>query len=106
MKRGKPLKRKARISPRSGKQQSYQEELEEMRPLVMARALHVCEKCRAMPAVVIHHKLRRSQGGTNDLGNLMALCLDCHNEIHEYPAWSYEKGWLLRRSDQDKGERE
>ena len=30
----------------------------------------------------VHHKQRRSQGGTNEMSNLLACCFHCHHEIH------------------------
>jgi 5-methylcytosine-specific restriction endonuclease McrA len=68
-----------------------------MRPLVEARAGHRCEVCRHGCIDQIHHRLRRSQGGTNELDNLLAVCSDCHRVIHDHPSRSYESGWLLRR---------
>jgi hypothetical protein len=44
-----------------------------------------------------HHRLPRSQGGGNDLCNLLALCWRHHSYVHQNPALSYERGWLVRR---------
>lgn len=41
----------------------------------------LCEKCGSV-AVDIHHIKYKSQGGTDDRDNLIALCRDCHNEAH------------------------
>lgn len=78
---------------------SYQAELEEVRPLVEARAGYICERCGAAPIDHIHHKLRRGQGGTNMMSNLLALCSRCHRLVHDNPEQSYLEGTLLRRSD-------
>ena len=43
-----------------------------------------CERC-AYPnthILVIHHKVQRSSGGTDDLSNLELICPNCHAEIH------------------------
>lgn len=45
-----------------------------------------------------HHKLRRSQGGTDDRDNTVDLCNACHEWIHAHPEEAYLLGWLLRRS--------
>lgn len=82
----------------SDRRSAYQEELEAIRPLVVARAHGLCELCRAEEGTVIHHRLRRSQGGKNELSNLRLLSDACHGHIHDNPAWSYEEGWLLRKS--------
>ena len=41
----------------------------------------LCEVCHA-EAVDIHHVIFRSQGGTNDIDNLIALCRSCHDKAH------------------------
>ena len=91
------LQRKKAMNRRSVKGQSYADELDAITPLLMARAHNLCECCRAKPVAARHHRLRRSQGGTNDLSNLLAVCDDCHVEIHLYPQRSYENGSLIRR---------
>lgn len=40
-----------------------------------------CEVCRSI-AVDIHHITYRSQGGQNNIENLIALCRNCHNRAH------------------------
>lgn len=44
-----------------------------------------------------HHRLMRSQGGTDDPGNLLWTCAECHRAIHHCPAEAFERGWLLHR---------
>ncbi len=46
-----------------------------------------------------HHRLRRAQGGHDTLGNLLAVCFDCHRQIHDNPAWAYDQGYMIRSSD-------
>ena len=45
----------------------------------------LCEQCkcggRLTPAEEVHHILPLANGGTNDVGNLMALCKSCHSSI-------------------------
>lgn len=45
-----------------------------------------------------HHKLRRAQGGGDELDNLLVVCPACHAYIHANPEASYEAGWLIRSS--------
>lgn len=50
-----------------------------------------CRGC-AKPAEDIHHIVFRSQGGSDDLVNLVALCRNCHDQAHGkrgngLPAW-------------------
>lgn len=55
-----------------------------------------CDDCTGR-AEHVHHILMRSQGGTHDHGNLLAVCHACHAHIHANPADSYHAGWLRRR---------
>ena len=43
-----------------------------------------CEKCdySKVKILVIHHKIERSKGGSNDYENLEVLCPNCHAEHH------------------------
>ena len=41
----------------------------------------LCEICGAV-SVDIHHKIYRSQGGTDEPENLVALCRSCHEAAH------------------------
>ena len=45
----------------------------------------LCEQCRSegrlTAAEEVHHILPLASGGTNDEGNLMALCKSCHSRI-------------------------
>lgn len=46
----------------------------------------LCEICKdsgkLKAANLVHHKIKLSDGGTNDKNNLMSLCQDCHSRIH------------------------
>ena len=51
-----------------------------------------CEVCNAK-AVDIHHIIFRSQGGSDEIENLMGLCRECHNNAHRhryYPTYLQE----------------
>lgn len=43
-----------------------------------------CECCGSR-AVDIHHLVFRSQGGTDEIENLAAVCRECHNQAHNDP---------------------
>ena len=40
-----------------------------------------CERCGA-PATLVHHRVPLRAGGTHAWSNLMAVCVDCHAQIH------------------------
>lgn len=84
----------------SGGPVGYDTEFKAMRPLVRLRSRGRCEaevsdRCSGV-ATHVHHRKLRSQGGTNDLANLLDVCLWCHSAIHSNPERSYAAGLLLR----------
>ena len=91
------MKRKKGLRPRSERRERFEAELDTLTPLLVARSRGICEICGSGVAIHRHHRLRRSQGGRNELANLLHLCRLCHDTVHAYPAVSYERGWLLRR---------
>lgn len=52
---------------------------------------HVC-----LGRLHVHHRLRRSQGGSDDLDNLITLCDAAHTHVHHHVAESYANGLLVR----------
>ena len=46
----------------------------------------LCEVCqddgRLTPATLVHHRVKLTDGGTNDWDNLQALCSACHSRHH------------------------
>lgn len=60
-----------------------------------------CWKCGGELGVApaVHHRQLRSQGGRDDLTNLIGLHHTCHNvqqgSVHQNPAWSVERGYLV-----------
>jgi HNH endonuclease len=120
------VKRRKGIRPKSEKRVAFEAELDAVTDALYARAGHLCEICRTAEihplcadcrgqrmadwcedcaALLLagllglrHHRLRRGQGGTNDLSNLLALCEEDHKRVHAYPTLSYDRGWLLRSS--------
>jgi hypothetical protein len=50
-------------------------------------------------AYIRHHRKRRSQGGSDGRANLLYACAPCHVYIHDNPAISYERGWMVRSWD-------
>lgn len=66
--------------------------MQELRLVVLQRDNYTCQRCKKQPKISdVHHiiPLGESDGGTNDLDNLISLCPKCHKEVE--PA-TY-KGW-------------
>jgi hypothetical protein len=79
----------------------YAKALDAITPELVQRALGQCEAniadvCQSQGAHR-HHRKRRSQGGSNDLANIILVCHACHGAIHEHPKWSRDHGLLLSR---------
>jgi 5-methylcytosine-specific restriction endonuclease McrA len=57
-----------------------------MRIRVLVRDRLTCQECSATdddPSFFhVHHKVKRSEGGTNEIENLVTLCCDCHRQVH------------------------
>ena len=81
LKRKTPLKR-SRIKPISKKQAKKNRELNRV---TQGITTEVCQRC-LLPSdfrgLSVHHKKKRSQGGSNQLSNLVVLCGKCHSKEH------------------------
>ena len=44
--------------------------------------LIMCEACNSARAVDVHHQKLKSQGGKDEITNLIGLCRNCHNKAH------------------------
>jgi hypothetical protein len=80
----------------SAKRQAYLDELSAIRPALIDRCSGLCEVCLSEYGTQAHHKLRRSQGGTNALSNLLWVSSECHRRIHDRPEWAYLVGFMTR----------
>ena len=50
---------------------------------VMERDGHKCRMCGTSRGLAdVHHIIKRSQGGTDEMDNLILLCRNCHNKQH------------------------
>ena len=43
---------------------------------------HICVRC-GHPSEIAHHIIERTQGGSDEWGNLLPLCNVCHTYIHK-----------------------
>ena len=67
---------------RSRHERGYGTAWDKLRKQAMTRDDWLCQPClrkgRATPATECDHITPKSQGGTDDLDNLQAICTDCH----------------------------
>lgn len=72
------------------------------RRIVRERCGGRCERCGA-PGPTIHHRRKRSQGGTWCPSNLIALCgggvTGCHGWVEANPAAAHAAGLWLRHGE-------
>lgn len=74
------------------------------RALIYERCQGRCEKCGAsmvFASMVLHHRIRKAQGRSDDPSNLLAVTATCHtlgtDSIHLNPENSYKNGWLIHK---------
>ena len=53
-----------------------------IRQAVYSRDGYACALCQSTKPFHVHHVTPRSQGGTNELSNLICLCFTCHSIVH------------------------
>ena len=50
---------------------------------IIKRDNSTCQHCGVVTwELYVHHVIPRSQGGSNDASNLIALCKKCHHDMH------------------------
>lgn len=60
----------------------------DLRKIVIERDNSTCQKCYVyMSTIEIHHIVPVSDGGLDDVSNLICLCGKCHSDIHK-TGWS------------------
>lgn len=76
----------------------------ELRALLWARCEAYCERCGQRLNPIwwdAHHRLLRSQGGPDDIRNLVALHRSCHTgdpeSVHNNPTAAEARGLIVRR---------
>lgn len=67
---------------RTTTERGYGWEWQKLRARIMARDMHLCQTClregRTTPAQECDHIKPKAEGGTDDPGNLEAICTECH----------------------------
>jgi len=48
---------------------------------IFIRDRWMCRECGSKNSLTPHHLVKRSQLGGDTPGNVLTLCLDCHNEV-------------------------
>lgn len=61
-----------------------------------------CEHCHKEQAVDVHHLKFRSEGGGDEIENLIGLCRECHNLCHAYSSFNSEVKHTLKTNDERK----
>ena len=80
----------APVTLSSGKHRTESKALEDLRDkvlaehgrVVMERAGWKCQECGGVRALSAHHKVFRSHGRDDTVGNLFASCEPCHRRVH------------------------
>lgn len=68
----------------------YPHDWDERRREIYARDGHQCQNCGAHGGSIgdaelhCHHIVPKSKGGSHDKSNLVTLCRDCHNQVHDH----------------------
>ncbi len=93
-----PLKRRSR------KEDARLRRYQKARAAVAERSGFQCEartpKCEGRLHQV-HHRKGRDGELIDNLDLLLGVCVWCHSYIHENPAISYERGWLVKRNGEN-----
>ncbi|MFE3839467.1 HNH endonuclease [Pseudogemmobacter sonorensis] len=75
---------------RSRHERGYGTAWDKLRPVILTRDKHLCQPClkegRITPAHTVDHITPKAQGGTDNPGNLQAICVPCHTAKTEREA--------------------
>lgn len=65
-------------------QKGFNYEFSSRREAVLHRDKYTCQICgKKHTRLEVHHIVYKSQGGTDDENNLITLCKDCHDALHD-----------------------
>jgi 5-methylcytosine-specific restriction endonuclease McrA len=102
LKQGGSLKQTARLPQRSAKKRSTRRNWEQLRVAVLERSSGCCDLC-AMAVrpedYECHHRRLRSQGGLDEMPNLVALHDLCHSRLHDDRVMARDAGFIVHRPD-------
>lgn len=85
---------------KSKSKKAYNEEFDRVRGDVLERDCYECQECGRKSWLEVHHKTKRSDGGSNEMDNLITLCIECHCAEHIddaiYPNMLSRFEWLKK----------
>ena len=64
-----------------------------IRNRVLSRDGWRCVRCKRYGYMQVHHVKPLSEGGENDLSNLVSMCRDCHLDFHKQHANPERHEW-------------
>lgn len=70
-----------------------------IRAAVKARSGGLCEDECGRPAVHVHHRKLRSQGGKHETPNLLHLSTECHDFYHHNRKFADLMGYIVSAAD-------
>jgi 5-methylcytosine-specific restriction endonuclease McrA len=73
----------SRFRPKRPRLRLDPELYEQLRKQVLRRDGWRCQLCGSRRNLQIHHKQLRSQQGSDNDSNLITLCVDCHEGVHQ-----------------------
>jgi hypothetical protein len=100
---GSKLKQGKPIAQQSVKKRAKRRSWEQFRQDVYARGEGICDLCATWipwDDYECHHRRLRSQGGLDEMANLVALHkFPCHDELHHQRQMARETGFIVHRPD-------
>lgn len=74
---------------------------ENAKAYVLARDNYTCQCCKTKKGTLhVHHIIYRSNGGSDDIENLITLCENCHKELHQGELKEFENKLSGKRKGQ------
>jgi hypothetical protein len=64
---------------------------------IRERDLWRCARCGRADSLHVHHRRKRSQGGSDSFANLVTLCSACHDWVHANQVPARQQGWLCSK---------
>ena len=96
--RASTVKRGARLRQVGRRGQAIGDVLRAVRPFVLARDRHLCQRCKSAlcKPLEVHHRRSRAQGGGHNPENLVTLGRSCHRMVTDHTAFDW-RNWVVTR---------